>query len=68
VGIGVTPHLVMAAQSGCVRLLPQHEAPSRTIWLAVHGDLRHVPRVRAVGLYCGPLFGEPACAEDSRAG
>ncbi len=68
-GIGVMPHLVMAAHSGCVRLLPQHEAPPRTIWLVVHGDLRHVPRVRAVMDFIAGLFSEsPPVAEDSRAG
>lgn len=46
-GIGVMPHLLMAQQN-CVRVLPQHEAPARTIWLVVHGDLRHVARMRAV--------------------
>lgn len=56
VGIGVMPHLLMAAQPGCVRLLPQHEAPSRTIWLVVHGDLRHVARMRAVMDFVADVF------------
>lgn len=48
VGIGVMPHLLMARHRNCVRVLPKYEPPGRTIWLAVHGDLRHVPRIRAV--------------------
>lgn len=56
VGIGVMPHLLMAAHSNCVRILPQHEAPSRTIWLVVHGDLRHIARIRAALDFIGELF------------
>jgi DNA-binding transcriptional LysR family regulator len=56
IGIGVMPHLLMAGQANCVRILPQHEAPSRTIWLVVHGDLRHVARIRAVLDFIGELF------------
>ncbi len=47
-GIGVMPHLLMHGQPGCVRVLPSQEAPGHMLWLAVHGDLRHVPRVRVV--------------------
>lgn len=47
-GIGVMPHMLMRNQPGCVRILPDLEAPGHTLWLAVHGDLRHVPRVRVV--------------------
>lgn len=46
-GIGVMPHLLMAGQPGCMRVLPELEAPGRTLWLVVHGDLRHVARMRA---------------------
>ena len=56
VGIGVMPHLLMVLQSNCVQILPQHVAPSRTIWLVVHGDLRHVARIRAVMDFIGELF------------
>lgn len=48
VGIGVMPHLLVAKLPNCVRVLPKYEPPGRTIWLAVHGDLRHVPRIRVV--------------------
>jgi len=48
IGIAVMPHLLMAEQPGCSHVLPEHEGPSRTIWLVVHGDLRYVPRIRAV--------------------
>jgi DNA-binding transcriptional LysR family regulator len=57
-GIAVMPHLLMAAQSGCVRILPQIEGPSRTIWLVVHGDLRHVARIRVVMGFVSELFQE----------
>jgi DNA-binding transcriptional LysR family regulator len=56
VGIGVMPHLLMATQHNCVRILPQYEAPARTLWLVVHGDLRHVARVRAVMDFIGELI------------
>lgn len=56
VGIGVMPHLLMASQPDCVRILPQYQAPSRTIWLVVHGDLRHVARIRVVMDFIGELF------------
>lgn len=59
VGIGVMPHLLMVAQPECVRILPQHDAPARTIWLVVHGDLRHVARIRAVMDFIGELFQDP---------
>lgn len=60
VGIAVMPHVLMARHGGCVRVLPQYDAPARTIWLAVHGDLRHVPRVRAVMDFIEALFAEHA--------
>lgn len=47
-GIAVMPHLVAAASPGLEPVLPELEGPSRTIWIAVHRDLRHVPRIRAV--------------------
>lgn len=47
-GIAVLPH-ILAKQSGRLqRVLESEEAPSKTIWLVVHRDLRHVARVRAV--------------------
>jgi DNA-binding transcriptional LysR family regulator len=58
VGIAVMPHLLMATQINCVRILPQLAAPSRTIWLVVHGDLRHVARIRVVMDFIGELFQE----------
>ncbi len=66
VGIGVMPHIVMAMQAGCVRVLPRHEAPARTIWLVVHGDLRQVPRVRAVLEFIAGLFAERPDAAEGR--
>lgn len=60
IGIAVMPQLLMATQANCVRLMPQHDAPSRTIWLEVHGDLRHVARIRAVMDFIGELFHDVA--------
>lgn len=57
-GIAVMPHLLMATQSSCVRILPQIDGPSRMIWLVVHGDLRHVARIRAVIDFVSELFQE----------
>ncbi len=62
VGIAVMPHLLMAQHSTCVRVLPQYQAPARTLWLAVHGDLRHVPRVRTVMDFIDALFREQSRA------
>lgn len=61
VGIGVMPHLLMVTQPNCVQILPQYEAPSRTIWLVVHGDLRHVARIRVVMDFIGGLFPNQEC-------
>lgn len=61
VGIGVMPHLLMVRQPNCVQILPQYEAPSRTIWLVVHGDLRHVARIRVVMDFIGGLFPNQEC-------
>lgn len=58
VGIGVMPHLLMTHHTNCVPVLPQYQAPTRTVWLAVHGDLRHVPRIRAVMDFTEGLFRE----------
>lgn len=58
VGIAVMPHLLMAGYPTCARVLPQYQAPARTIWLAVHGDLRHVPRIRAVMDFIEAIFQE----------
>lgn len=47
-GIAVLPHLLAAQFPSLQRILPDQEAPTRTIWLVVHRDLRHVARVRTV--------------------
>lgn len=56
VGIAVMPHLLMKTQANCKRILKQLDGPSRTIWLVVHGDLRHVARIRVVMDFIGGLF------------
>jgi len=47
-GLAVLPHVLAQRSSRLQRVLEAVEAPSKTIWLVVHRDLRHVTRVRAV--------------------
>lgn len=47
-GLAVLPHFLAHRSSQLQRVLPTVEAPPKTIWLVVHRDLRHMPRVRAV--------------------
>lgn len=47
-GIVCLPCMMAEAMPGLVRLSGQAAGPSREIWLGVHEDLRHMPRIRAV--------------------
>ncbi len=47
-GIGCLPRYLADAEPGLERLAPPEPAPSRGIWIGVHADTRHTPRIRAV--------------------
>ena len=47
-GIACLPCFMADGASGVERLTDPGEGPSREIWLGVHEDLRHMPRIRAV--------------------
>lgn len=46
-GLAVLPHVLVQRSSQLQRVLETEDAPSKTIWLVVHRDLRHMVRVRA---------------------
>lgn len=46
-GVAVLPHYLGDAHADLVHL-PLPDEPRETVWLTVHKDLRHTPRVRAV--------------------
>lgn len=48
VGVALLPYFVVPPDSGLVELRCAEPLPHREIWMAVHDDLRHAPRVRAV--------------------
>lgn len=47
-GLACLPCVLGDGVHGLVRLSAPGEAPSREVWLGVHADLRHMPRIRAV--------------------
>jgi DNA-binding transcriptional LysR family regulator len=47
-GLACLPRFFADPEPGLVRLKPPTSPPTRGIWLGVHRDLRHTPRVRAV--------------------
>lgn len=57
-GLAVLPHLLVRHSPRLQRLLAGEEVPSKPIWLVVHRDLRHLPRVRAVLDWLVELFAE----------
>lgn len=48
VGAACLPCYLADGVPGVARVPGHDPAPSREVWLGVHGDLRHMPRVRAV--------------------
>lgn len=48
IGLAVLPHVLASRVTGLNRVLPELEAPGKTIWLVMHQDLRHLARVRVV--------------------
>ncbi len=47
-GIGILPKFLVAGAPDLVRLLPEEVSLTRSFWLIVHADHRHVARIRAV--------------------
>ena len=47
-GVGCLPCIIADGVPGVVRLDAAGPGPVREIWLGVHADLRHMPRIRAV--------------------
>lgn len=56
-GIAVLPKRLVTG-TALQHLLPAIAPPSRTIWLVVHRDLQHVPRIRVVLEYLAALLQE----------
>lgn len=47
-GIGCLPCVLADSAPGLRRLTQPEDGPVREVWLGVHADLRHMPRIRAV--------------------
>ena len=47
-GVGCLPCIMADGHDGVVRLRAADPGPIREIWMGVHADLRHMPRIRAV--------------------
>ncbi len=55
VGIAILPDFMGGQDARLVRL--QHaKAPSREVWIVVHNDLRHAPRIQAVMAFLAGCF------------
>lgn len=65
-GLTVLPHILARQLPQLQRVLNAEYVPSKPIWLAVHRDLRQVPRVRAVLDWMEELFVESGLARDSQ--
>jgi len=48
IGVACLPSIVGDAAPGLLRLDEAGTGPGREVWLGVHADLRHMPRIRAV--------------------
>lgn len=57
-GLACLPRLVGDRTPGLELLDPPLPPPERRLWLGVHRDLRHLPRVRATIAHLTELFGE----------
>jgi DNA-binding transcriptional LysR family regulator len=55
-GLAVIPCYAGAEDPSLVRLTPPLDLPSHGLWLVVHEDLRHQPRVRLVADNVAALF------------
>ncbi|RCW28089.1 DNA-binding transcriptional LysR family regulator [Ciceribacter lividus] len=47
-GVALLPEYVARMHTSLVRLPSRLQTPARELWLVVHEDLRHTPRIRAV--------------------
>lgn len=56
--LAVLPHVLAQRSSKLQRVLETVDAPPRTVWLVVHRDLRHMPRVRAVFDWLDRVFAD----------
>ncbi|MFA5119568.1 LysR family transcriptional regulator [Zavarzinia sp.] len=50
-GLCVLPHFVAAGEVGLVPVLPAEVSLTRSFYLLTHGDLKDLPRIRAVGRF-----------------
>lgn len=48
IGIACMSHFLAEGEADLVRIEAAGEGPEREMWLGVHRDLRHMPRIRAV--------------------
>jgi DNA-binding transcriptional LysR family regulator len=55
-GLAMLPHILAQRSLQLQRVLEAEELPSKPVWLAVHRDLRHLPRVRVVLDWLTGLF------------
>ena len=55
-GLAVVPCYAGAEDPSLVRLTPPLDLPSHGLWMVVHEDLRHQPRVRLVADNVAALF------------
>lgn len=56
VGIGVLPEFMGAHDNRLVQVPHRGAALTREVWVAVHSDLRHAPRIRAVIAFLAACF------------
>lgn len=60
-GVACLPCFLADAMPGLVRLDRAGPGPEREIWLGVHADLRHMPRIRAVIDALDHIFARAKC-------
>jgi DNA-binding transcriptional LysR family regulator len=56
VGIAVLPEFMGSQNERLIQVPHKGEAPKREVWVAVHSDLRHAPRIQAVMAFLGKCF------------
>ncbi|MDO6575409.1 LysR substrate-binding domain-containing protein, partial [Staphylococcus pasteuri_A] len=58
-GIVALPHFALSDQDSLIRIMPDLSV-TRTLWLTVHQDLRHLPHIVALKKFLAQLFQEDA--------
>lgn len=58
-GIVALPHFALAENESLVRVMPQLSA-TRSLWITVHHDLRHLPHIVALRKYFTRMFEDDA--------